>query len=227
MQNMERLIVLDTETTGLDPKEGHRIIEIGAIEIIKREITNTEFHKYIQPNRTVGESVNVHRIADKFLINKPQFSQICDDLLSFIEGATLIIHNAPFDLSFLNHELKLNRAKTKIEDLCPVIDTLELSKKQRPGSMHNLDALCRRFGIDTSARTRHGALLDAQILAQVYIAMTGGQSNLFQDNQNNEAQTIDSSVIKKNIKNKEKIKVIFANKEEIELDNNYFKNYFN
>jgi DNA polymerase-3 subunit epsilon len=219
---MERFIVLDTETTGLEPKEGHRIIEVGAVQIENREITNTEFHKYVQPNRTVGDSVKVHGITDKFLINKPQFSQISDDLLSFIEGSTLIIHNAPFDLGFLNHELKLNEVKIKIEDLCPVIDTLELSKKQRPGTMHNLDALCRRFGIDTSARTRHGALLDAQILAQVYLAMTGGQSNLFQENKNNEAQTIDSSVIKKNIKNKEKIKVIFANKEEIELHNNYF-----
>ena len=221
---MERLIVLDTETTGIDPKEGHRIIEVGAVQIENREITNTEFHKYIQPNRTVGDSVKVHGITDKFLINKPQFSQISDDLLSFIDGSTLIIHNAPFDLGFINHELKLNGVKTKIQDLCPVIDTLELSKKQRPGTMHNLDALCRRFEIDTSARTRHGALLDAQILAQVYLAMTGGQSNLFQETQNNEAQITDSSIINKNIKNKEKIKVIFANKEEIELDNNYFKN---
>jgi len=221
---MERLIVLDTETTGIDPKEGHRIIEVGAVQIENREITNTEFHKYVQPNRTVGDSVKVHGITDKFLINKPQFSQISDDLLSFIEGSTLIIHNAPFDLGFLNHEFKLNGAKTKIEDLCPIIDTLELSKKQRPGTMHNLDALCRRFGIDTSARTRHGALLDAQILAQVYLAMTGGQSSLFQENQNNEAKITDSSVIKKNIENKEKIKVIFANKEENELHNNYFKN---
>jgi len=219
---MERLIVLDTETTGIDPKEGHRIIEVGAVQIENREITNVEFHKYVQPNRTVGDSVKVHGITDKFLINKPQFGQVSDDLLSFIEGSTLIIHNAPFDLGFLNHELKLNGVKKKIQDFCTVIDTLELSKKQRPGTMHNLDALCRRFGIDTSARTRHGALLDAQILAQVYLAMTGGQSNLFQENKNNEAQIIDSSVIKKNIKNKEKIKVIFANKEEIELHNNYF-----
>ena len=221
---MERLIVLDTETTGIDPKEGHRIIEVGAVQIENREITNVEFHKYVQPNRTVGDSVKVHGITDKFLINKPQFSQVSDDLLSFIEGSTLIIHNAPFDLGFLNHELKLNGVKKKIQDFCTIIDTLELSKKQRPGTMHNLDALCRRFGIDTSARTRHGALLDAQILAQVYLAMTGGQSSLFQENKNNEAQTIDSSIIKKNIINKEKIKVIFANKEEIELDNNYFKN---
>ncbi len=221
---MERLIVLDTETTGIDPKEGHRIIEVGAVHIENREIKKTEFHKYIQPNRTVGDSVKVHGITDKFLINKPQFSQISDDLISFIEGSTLIIHNAPFDLGFLNHELKLNGVKTKIEDICPVIDTLELSKEQRPGTMHNLDALCRRFGIDTSARTRHGALLDAQILAQVYLAMTGGQPSLFKETQNDKPQIADSSIINKNIKNKKEIKVIFANKEEIELDNNYFKN---
>ena len=224
MQTMDRLIVLDTETTGINPKEGHRIIEVGAVQIKNREITNTEFHKYIQPNRTVGDSVNIHGITDKFLINKPQFNQISDDLLSFIEGATLIIHNAPFDLGFLNNELKLNGINKRIEDLCPVIDSLELSKKQRPGTMHNLDALCRRFGVDTSARTRHGALLDAQILAQVYIAMTGGQSNLFQEVQSNESEPTDPSLIKKNIANREKIKVIFANKEETELHNNYFNN---
>ena len=221
---MERLIVLDTETTGIDPKEGHRIIEVGAVQIENREITNIEFHKYIQPNRTVGDSVKVHGITDKFLINKPQFSQISDDLISFIEGSTLIIHNAPFDLGFLNHEFKLNGMKIKVENLCPVIDTLELSKEQRPGTMHNLDALCRRFGIDTSARTRHGALLDAQILAKVYLAMTGGQSNLFQEMHNNEPQIISSSVVNKNQSNKEKIKVVFANKTEIELHHNYFKN---
>ena len=221
---MDRLIVLDTETTGIDPKEGHRIIEVGAVQIENREITNTEFHKYVQPNRTVGDSVKVHGITDKFLINKPQFNQIADDLISFIEGSTLIIHNAPFDLGFLNHELKLNGINAKIEDLCPVIDTLELSKEQRPGTMHNLDALCRRFGVDTSARTRHGALLDAQILAQVYLAMTGGQSNLFQETQNNEPQITSSTMISKNKSNKEKIKVIFANKEETELHNNYFNN---
>ena len=222
-QSMERLIVLDTETTGIDPKEGHRIIEVGAVQIENREITNTEFHKYVQPNRTVGDSVKVHGITDKFLINKPQFNQILDDLISFIEGSTLIIHNAPFDLGFLNYELKLNGVKTKIDDLCHVIDTLELSKEQRPGTMHNLDALCRRFGVDTSARTRHGALLDAQILAQVYLAMTGGQSNLFQEDLSNEPQMTSSSMISNNKSNREKIKVILANKQEKELHNNYFK----
>ena len=221
---MERLIVLDTETTGIKPSEGHRIIEVGAVQILDREITSTEFHRYVQPNRKVGESVNIHGITDKFLINKPQFNQICDDLLSFIDGATLIIHNAPFDLGFLNNELKLIGIKKKIEDLCPIIDTLELSKEQRPGTMHNLDALCRRFGIDTSARTRHGALLDAQILTQVYLAMTGGQSSLFQEVANTESQQSDPSLIKRVNKNRDKIKVIYANKDELKAHENYFQN---
>mgnify|MGYP001423804894 FL=1 len=221
---MERLIVLDTETTGIKPSEGHRIIEVGAVEILDREITSTEFHKYVQPNRKVGESVNIHGITDKFLINKPQFNQISDDLLSFIEGATLVIHNAPFDLGFLNNELKIIGIKETIENICPIIDTLELSKQQRPGTMHNLDALCRRFGIDTSARTRHGALLDAQILAQVYLAMTGGQSNLFQEVADTESNQSDPSLIKRVKENRDKIKVIYANKNELEAHENYFQN---
>ncbi len=223
MPNMERLIVLDTETTGIRPEEGHRIIEVGAVQILNREITNTEFHKYVQPNKPVGDSVNIHGISDKFLINKPQFDKISNDLLSFIKGATLIIHNAPFDLGFLNNELKINGIDKKIEDICQIIDTLELSKEQRPGTMHNLDALCRRFGVDTSARTRHGALLDAQILAQVYLAMTGGQSILFQESSDIESQESDPALIKKNIANKDNIKVIYANKKETDLHDNYFK----
>jgi len=222
MPNMERLIVLDTETTGILPAEGHRIIEVGAVQIANREITSTEFHKYIQPNRTVGDSVNIHGITDKFLINKPQFEQISDDLLTFIKGATLIIHNAPFDLGFLNNELKINGINQKIEDICQIIDTLELSKEQRPGTMHNLDALCRRFGVDTSARTRHGALLDAQILAQVYLAMTGGQSILFQENSDISSMISDPELIKNNTSNKDNIKVIYANEKETNLHNNYF-----
>ena len=221
---MERLIILDTETTGIKPSEGHRIIEVGAVEILDREITSTEFHKYVQPNRKVGESVNIHGITDKFLINKPQFSQISDNLLSFIEGTTLVIHNAPFDLGFLNNELKIIGIKETIESICNVIDTLELSKQQRPGTMHNLDALCRRFGIDTSARTRHGALLDAQILAQVYLAMTGGQSNLFQEAANTESNQSDPLLIKRLRENRDKIKVIYANKNELEAHKNYFPN---
>jgi len=221
---MESLIILDTETTGIKPSEGHRIIEVGVVEILDREITSTEFHKYVQPNRKVGESVNIHGITDKFLINKPQFNQISDELLSFIEGGTLIIHNAPFDLSFLNNELKLIGIKETIESICTIIDTLELSKQQRPGTMHNLDALCRRFGIDTSARTRHGALLDAQILAKVYLAMTGGQSNLFQEVVDTESNQSDSLLIKRIKENRDKIKVIHANKNELDAHENYFQN---
>jgi len=221
---MERLIVLDTETTGIKPSEGHRVIEVGAVIILDREITSTQFHQYVQPNRKVGESVNIHGITDKFLINKPQFNQISDDLISFINGSTLVIHNAPFDLGFLNNELKIIGIKETIESICPIIDTLELSKQQRPGTMHNLDALCRRFGIDTSARTRHGALLDAQILAQVYLAMTGGQSSLFHEVTNTESQQSDPSLIKRVKENRDKIKVIHANKDELEAHKNYFQN---
>ena len=221
---MERLIALDTETTGFETSEGHRIIEVGAVEIIDREIKDKEFQKYVQPNRNVGESVKVHGITDRFLINKPQFKEIADDLLEFIKGSTLLIHNAPFDLGFLNHELKLAGIKKTIESICPIIDTLELSKQQRPGTMHNLDALCRRFEIDASSRTIHGALLDAKILAQVYLAMTGGQSNLFQETDSNKIQKVGQSLVKRTNKEGEKLKIIYANKDEIEEHNNYFEN---
>ena len=221
---MERLIALDTETTGFETSEGHRIIEVGAVEIIDREIKEREFQKYVQPNRNVGESVKVHGITDRFLINKPQFKEIADDLLEFIKGSTLLIHNAPFDLGFLNHELKLAGIKKSIESICPIVDTLELSKQQRPGTMHNLDALCRRFEIDTSARTIHGALLDAKILAQVYLAMTGGQSNLFQEAESNKTQKSDQSLVKRVNKEGDKLTIIYANEDEIEEHNNYFKN---
>ena len=220
---MERLIALDTETTGFETSEGHRIIEVGAVEIIDREIKDKEFQKYVQPNRNVGESVKVHGITDRFLINKPQFKDIADDLLEFIKGSTLLIHNAPFDLGFLNHELKLAGIKKSIESICPIVDTLELSKQQRPGTMHNLDALCRRFEIDTSARTIHGALLDAKILAQVYLAMTGGQSNLFQEAESNKTQKSDQSLVKRVNKEGDKLTIIYANEDEIEEHNNYFQ----
>ncbi len=223
---MERLIALDVETTGLRISEGHRIIEVGAVEILDREITNTEFQKYVQPNRKVGESVNIHGITDKFLINKPQFNQISDDLLSFIEGATLVIHNAPFDLGFLNNELKIFGIKETIENICTVIDTLAESRKksEKQGQRHSLDALCRRFEIDDSSRTKHGALIDARILAKVYLAMTGGQSNLFQEVTNTESQQIDPSLIKRIKENRDKIKVIYAKKDELEVHKNYFQN---
>ena len=221
---MERLIVLDTETTGIEPSEGHRIIEIGCCEVLDREITNSEFHEYVQPDRTVGDSVRVHGITDKFLTDKPKFEAVVEEFLEYIDGATLVIHNAPFDLGFLNHELKLMGVEETIEDRCQIIDSLELSKEQRPGTMHNLDALCRRFEIDASARTVHGALLDAQILAQVYLAMTGGQSSLFSEGATSTQTQGSSATITRMDKNRDKITVISANTTEIEAHNTYFEN---
>ncbi len=218
---MGRLIVLDTETTGIEPSEGHRIIEIGCTEIINRQITkDNEYHQYIQPNRLVGDSERIHGIKDTFLKGKPKFEEIAEEFLDYIEGATLVIHNAPFDLGFLNHELKLMGTEQRIEDSCSIIDSLEVSKKQRPGGMHNLDTLCRRFEIDASERTVHGALLDAKILAQVYLAMTGGQFNLFGEEHN----TQDSGIsISKVDANRAQIKVIFANEAELEAHDTYFE----
>lgn len=222
---MERLIVLDTETTGIEPSEGHRIIEIGCTEIIDREITDdNEYHQYIQPERNVGDSVRIHGITDKFLTGKPKFEEIVSEFMEYINGATLVIHNAPFDLGFLNHELKLFGSDERIEDHCTIIDSLELSKQQRPGTLHNLDSLCRRFEIDSSARTVHGALLDAQILAQVYLAMTGGQSTLFSNEQSsNEQNNSDHEIIRVDSRIG-KIKLVHANAQELEAHNNYFSN---
>ena len=221
---MERLIVLDTETTGIEPSEGHRIIEIGCTEIIDREITeNNEYQQYIQPDRLVGDSERIHGIKDSFLKGKPKFEEIAEEFLEYIEGTTLVIHNAPFDLGFLNHELKLMGDDQRIEDSCTIIDTFELSKQQRPGTMHNLDALCRRFEIDSSARTVHGALLDAQILAQVYLAMTGGQSTLFSENSNSDDDKVKASEIIRVNDARAKIKIILANEVELEAHNTYFE----
>ena len=218
---MERLIVLDTETTGIEPSEGHKIIEIGCVEITDREITQSQYHQYIEPGRSVGESVRIHGITDSFLSGKPKFEDIALEFLEYIDGATLIIHNAPFDLGFLNNELALMNTDQRIEDNCSIIDTLELSKRQRPGMMHNLDALCRRFEIDASSRTVHGALLDSQILAQVYLAMTGGQSTLFAEANINAANDNDNDIVRINPE-RPKINVVKANNEEIEAHNNYF-----
>ncbi|BAS67972.1 MAG: DNA polymerase III subunit epsilon [Gammaproteobacteria bacterium] len=218
---MERYIVLDTETTGIEPSEGHRIIEIGCTEIVNREITkDNEYHQYINPGRMVGDSERIHGIKDAFLKGKPRFEEIAEEFLEYIEGATLVIHNAPFDLGFLNHELMLMGSEQRIEDSCTIIDSLELSKEQRPGGMHNLDTLCRRFEIDASERTVHGALLDAKILAQVYLAMTGGQFHLFGEAHNTENERLSISKVSSN---RAQIKVVLANKEELKKHNTYFE----
>ena len=173
-------IVLDTETTGLEPKQGHRIIEIGCVEIRNRRRTDKQFHVYLNPDREIEDGAfDVHGISNEFLADKPHFSDIAQDLIDFIRNSELIIHNAPFDVAFLNAELKsLGKKWGQIEDYCSVIDTLTLAREKHPGQKNNLDALCTRYEIDNSQRDLHGALLDAQILLDVYLAMTGGQETL-------------------------------------------------
>lgn len=178
--NHHRQIVLDTETTGLDPAQGHRIIEIGAVELIGRKLTGKTFHVYLNPQRLVEqEAIAVHGISNEFLQDKPVFSQVADKFIDFIEGAELVIHNAAFDVGFMDHEFRLWRSDAALtHELCQVLDTLKLARDLRPGQKNNLDALCRAFGIDNSNRDLHGALLDAELLADVYLAMTGGQTKL-------------------------------------------------
>lgn len=178
-----RQVVLDTETTGLEPTQGHRIIEIGCVEVVNRRLTGNRFHQYLQPDREIDEgALEVHGITKEFLADKPRFADVAEDLLAFIKGAELIIHNAPFDAGFINHELGLLGAHWgAVTDHCPVVDTLALARQLHPGQKNSLDALCKRYGVDNSHRDLHGALLDAEILAEVYLAMTGGQTALSLD----------------------------------------------
>ena len=174
-----RQIVLDTETTGIDPKEGHRISEIGCIEMVNRRLTGRTYHQYINPDRIVeDEAIQVHGITNEYLEDKPLFADIQHEFLDFIRGADLVIHNAPFDVGFMDHEFKLSGHPERINKICQVTDTLAISRKKHPGQKNNLDALCRRYGIDNSHRELHGALLDSEILADVYLMLTGGQKNL-------------------------------------------------
>ncbi len=174
-----RQIVLDTETTGLEPQEGHRIIEIGALELIDRSLTGRQFHKYINPERSVEDgALEVHGLSDEFLEDKPVFAEIAEEFLGFIRDAELIIHNAAFDVGFLDAELARLPDGPRIADLAQVLDTLELARELHPGQRNSLDALCRRYEVDNSNRTLHGALLDSELLADVYLLMTGGQVDL-------------------------------------------------
>ena len=175
-----RQIVLDTETTGLEPRLGHRIIEIGCVEVVDRKVTGKRYHQYINPEREIDEGAEeVHGISTAFLADKPLFADIVDDFLNFIRGAELVIHNAPFDVGFIDHELnQLNQQNNHVEKISTVLDTLVLARKMHPGQKNNLDALCKRYDIDNSQRDLHGALLDAEILAETYLAMTGGQTML-------------------------------------------------
>lgn len=176
----KRQIFLDTETTGLSPADGHKIIEIGCVEMMNRQLTGNNFHQYLQPDREIdAEAIAVHGITNEFLEDKPRFAEVVDDFMSYIQGAELLIHNAPFDVGFLNSELEwLDKAWGKLEQHCSILDTLRLARDLHPGQKNNLDALCKRYDISNAHRSLHGALLDSEILAEVYLAMTSGQVSL-------------------------------------------------
>ena len=185
-----RQIVLDTETTGLEPSLGHRIIEIGCVEMINRRASGKTFQHYLNPQREIDPGAQeVHGLSNEFLEDKPLFADIADEFLEFVRGAELIIHNAPFDIGFLNKELELAAYEKRIEDICQVLDTLVLARSMHPGQRNSLDALCKRYRIDNTDRELHGALLDARILADVYLSMTGGQAALSLDGTGQPGQT--------------------------------------
>ena len=174
-----RQIVLDTETTGLDPAQGHKIIEIGCVELLNRRLTGNHLHVYINPQREIeAAALEVHGITNEFLADKPLFADVAQSFIDFVDGAELIIHNAPFDIGFLDHELAaLKRGYKPMSEYCSVLDSLVMARKKHPGQKNNLDALCKRYMVDNTQRELHGALLDAEILADVYLMMTGGQSS--------------------------------------------------
>ena len=188
-----RQIVLDTETTGLEPALGHRVIEIGCLELVNRRLTGRQFHTYLNPERDVEEGAfKVHGLSAGFLKDKPTFIQVIDELMTFIDGAELIIHNAPFDVGFLNAELTRAAWPQRIDTHSSILDTLVLARLKHPGQRNNLDALCKRYNVNNANRALHGALLDAELLAFVYLAMTGGQIDLFLD----ESSDISSKQVK-------------------------------
>lgn len=212
-----RQIVLDTETTGLEWEQDHRIIEIGCVELIERRYTGNNFHQYLQPDRVIDAgAIEVHGITNEFLMDKPRFNDIVEDLMQYLEGAELIIHNAPFDVGFLNHELKRGESGFGVlEDHATITDSLTMAREKHPGQRNSLDALCTRYQIDNSKREKHGALLDAEILADVYLAMTGGQRSLILD-----ADDVDSEqqgLVFQQLEGVENLPVITASEQELAL----------
>ncbi len=176
-----RSVVLDTETTGMPVTDGHRIIEIGCVELMGRRLTGRHYHVYLQPDREIDEgAIAVHGITNEYLLDKPRFKDVADEFFEFIKGAQLIIHNAAFDVGFINNEFALLRQQDRadLSEHCSILDTLMLARGRHPGQRNSLDALCKRYDVDNSGRDLHGALLDAEILADVYLAMTGGQTHL-------------------------------------------------
>jgi DNA polymerase-3 subunit epsilon len=214
---VNRQVILDTETTGISTADDHRIIEIGCVEMVNRKLTGKTFHQYINPEREIDAGAfEVHGISQEFLADKPVFADIAEDFVQFITGAELIIHNAPFDVGFLDHELaKLPDESRRVKTLSTVLDTLKLARDKHPGQKNNLDALCKRYDVDNSNRELHGALLDAEILADVYLAMTGGQVSFslnaeMQTTQEKSEEDIDVAPIKR-----QPLTVLSANDDEL------------
>ena len=210
-----RQIILDTETTGLDPQEGHRIIEIGCIELNNRRLTDNRFHVYLNPEREIDENaLEVHGLNEEFLRDKPLFRDIVDDFMNFIKETEVIIHNAPFDVGFINHELDLlGDSYEPMEHYCRIEDSLVIARKKHPRQRNSLDALCKRYDIDNSRRELHGALLDAEILADVYLSMTGGQLSLQFDDEEDREQM--DSVVPLKLEDRPPLVVVRCNEEEI------------
>ncbi|KTD19467.1 DNA polymerase III subunit epsilon [Legionella israelensis] len=212
-----RQIVLDTETTGIGHEHGHRIIEIGCVELIDRRITKNHYHVYLNPQRTIDDGAfKVHGISNEFLKDKPEFNEIVEEFLAFIDGAELIIHNAPFDVGFLNSELTHVKWHKRLEDYCNIFDTLVYAREKHPGQRNSLDALCKRYDIDNSNRQLHGALLDAEILAWVYLSLTGGQGTLFSESSSEEMVSQKSETLNKTV---DKIDLPIIKATEIEIEN--------
>ncbi|AZZ99149.1 DNA polymerase III subunit epsilon [Pseudoalteromonas sp. R3] len=214
----KRQIVLDTETTGIDPKEGHRIIEIGCVELVNRRLTGNNFHVYINPQRGIEEeAIDVHGITNEFLRDKPFFHQVAQEFYDYIQGAELVIHNAPFDVGFMDHEFAmLNQGFAKTHEVCEVLDTLVMARDLHPGQKNSLDALCRRYDIDNSKRTLHGALLDSEILSDVYLAMTGGQKKLNLAQHNEQTQQGSGGGIRRLSTDRAPLTVVLATAEELD-----------
>lgn len=214
-----REVVLDTETTGIEVREGHRIIEIGCVELLDRRLTGRHFHVYINPEREVEEGAfAVHGISDEFLADKPLFSDVADDFMHFVSGARLVIHNAAFDIGFLDAELsRLGGGHGRMADHCAVVDTLLMAREKHPGQRNSLDALCKRYGVDNSQRDLHGALLDTEILADVYLTMTGGQTALSLAGHGAEQQGSEAGpgVIRRLDPNRPRLKVLPPSEEEL------------
>lgn len=221
-----RQIVLDTETTGLEPSQGHRVIEIGCVELMHRKLTGNNYHQYLQPDRDSDEgALQVHGITTEFLKDKPRFADIIDDFLEYLKGAELIIHNAPFDVGFLDNELRLaGEQYGKLSKHCSIIDTLVMARKMRPGQKNNLDALCRHYDVNNSQRELHGALLDAEILSEVYLRMTGGQVGLVLDAEQEQVDSGRAPQQKRISKERSALRIVRASQSELAAHDEILQN---